>query len=400
MSASCALIADDTSGITLYRLASVGRPRRYRLMAERVTLLHGSNDTYGASRVLVDDARALRSLGWEVQVLLPEDGPLTSLLNDVGARVELHDLHVLRRVSLRRTRLPLHLPATVASSDLVVLWTMALAPYLPILAQRAKPTICSVHEIQPGTAGTVLAWTVARLADGLMANSSATAAWLRECGGRRGNAVVAYPVAPAYDPLPAPPADQPFHVLVAGRVNGHKGHVEAVSACRLARAAGLDLRLTLLGSPYPGQEGHLDALLRAIDGEDWIAYPGEVESIRPYLADANVLLVPTTKPEPFGIVALEGWAAGRLVLASDIGGLSEAADLVGGVKFPPCDVHGIARVLLDVSRNSGSAEPPNGSAAAAGLCSLAQREAAWQELLASGMKNRRSLDASTKGYAG
>jgi glycosyltransferase involved in cell wall biosynthesis len=357
-------------------------------MAGRVTLLHGSNDTYGASRVLVDDARALRSLGWEVHVLLPENGPLTSLLTGVGAHVELHDLSVLRRVSLGRTRVPLRLPETVASSDLVVLWTMALAPYFPVLALRAKPTICSVHEIQPGRAGTLLAWTVARLATGLMANSSATATWLRDCGGRHADAVVAYPVSPPYDPLPLPPTDRPFHILVAGRVNGHKGHVEAVSACRLARAAGLDLRLTLLGSPYPGQENHLEALLRAIDGEDWVAYLGEVESIRPYLADAHVLLVPTTTPEPFGIVALEGWAAGRLVLASDIGGLSEAADLVGGVKFPPRDVHGIARVLLDVSHDNRTAEPPNGSAAAAGLCSLAQRESAWNELLTTVMADR------------
>jgi glycosyltransferase involved in cell wall biosynthesis len=350
-------------------------------MSRRVVFMHGSNDTYGASRVLVDDARVLRSLGWEVDVLLPGDGPLTSLLHGAGARVEIQNLRVLRRVSLSRTRIPVILPPVARSTDLVVLWTLTLSPYLPVLALHGKPTICSVHEIQPGVRGTALAWAVARLADGLMTNSSATAKWLRQCGGRRGNSVVAYPVAPVYNPLPQPSTDHPFHVLVAGRVNGHKGHVEAVSACRLARAAGLDLRLTLLGSPYPGQELHLDALQRAIDGEDWIAYPGQVDSIRPYLEDAHVLLVPTTRPEPFGIVALEAWAAGRLVLASDVGGLSEATDLVEGVKFPPRDVHGIARVLLEVSQAGSHRLNANGSAPAAGLCSLAQREAAWQKLL-------------------
>ena len=81
---------------------------------------------------------------------------------------------------------------------------MALAPYLPILALRAKPTVCSVHEIQPGRAGTLLAGTVARLATGLMANSSATATWLRDCGGRHADAVVAYPVSPPYEPLLRP----------------------------------------------------------------------------------------------------------------------------------------------------------------------------------------------------
>jgi glycosyltransferase involved in cell wall biosynthesis len=352
------------------------------LMAGRVTLLHGSNDTYGASRVLVDDASVLRSLGWDIAVLLPEDGPLTSLLVDVGADVEFHDLHVLRRVSLIRTRVPVVAPATLAGSDLVVLWTLALAPYLPTLALRGTPTICSVHEIQPGVIGTLLAAAVARLADGLMANSTATSDWLRRSGGGHADPVVAYPVAPVYDPLPLPSQDRPFQVLMAGRVNGHKGHVEAVQACRLARTAGLDLHLTLLGSPYPGQEAQLDELQLAIDGEEWVTYRGQVDSIHPYLADAHVLLVPTTKPEPFGIVALEAWAAGRLVLASDTGGLSEAADLVGGIKFPPRDIHRMARVLLEAARAGQGCRGLDDPALVAGLCSMAQREAAWRDLLA------------------
>jgi glycosyltransferase involved in cell wall biosynthesis len=364
------------------------------MMSRRAAFLHGGNDTYGASRVLVDDVRVLRSLGWDVEVLLPKDGPLTSLLHDAGARVELCDLHVLRRVSLARTRVPLVLPATVAAADLVVVWTLALAPYLPALALHKRSSICSVHEIQPGLAGTLLAWTVTRLADGLMANSTATARWLEGCGGRRARPAVAYPVAPVYDPLPPPVARRPFHVLLAGRVNGHKGHIEAVSACRLARAAGLDLRLTLLGSPYPGQEAHLDALLREIEEEDWVAYPGQVDTIRPYLADAHVLLVPSTTPEPFGIVALEGWAAGRPVLASDIGGLSEAADLVGAVKLTAGDVHGIARALLEVSRAPGEVvSAADGSAPAAGLCSLPQRQGAWRRLLNTVMQGPPHADA-------
>lgn len=343
---------------------------------------------YGASRVLLDDARVLQSLGCEVDVLLPQDGPLTAALEGVGAHVDVQELRVLRRVSIGRTRIPLVLPPAVASADLVVLWTLSLSPYLPTLALRATPTVCSVHEILPGLQGTALAQTVAWLADGLMTNSTATATWLRRSGGARADSVVAYPVAPVYDPLPQPPADMPFHVLVAGRVNGHKGHVEAVDACRVARAAGIDLRLTLLGSPYPGQEAHLDALQRAIDGEDWAAYLGQVDSIRPYFADAHVLLVPTTKPEPFGIVALEAWAAGRLVLASDIGGLSEVADLVGGVKFPPRDINGIARVLLEVSHPGNRRHGADGSAPVAGLCSFTQREAAWRKLLAVVMTGR------------
>jgi glycosyltransferase involved in cell wall biosynthesis len=357
------------------------RKHTYVMRSRTVTFLHGSNDTYGASRVLVEDARILKSLGWDVHVVLPVDGPLVSLLTSIGAQVTLHDLHVLRRVTISRTRVPLTLPGPASSADLVVLWTLALASYLPILTARRRPTICSAHEIQPGKAGTLLAWMVTQLAGGLMANSLATASWLRSCSRKGVEPVVAYPVAPTYEPLPLPASDQTFYVLMAGRVNGYKGHLESVLACRLARAMGIDIRLTLLGAPYSGQETHLDQLLDAINGDGWVTYLGEVPSIRPHLANAHVLLAPTTKSESFGIVALEGWAAGRLVLASDIDGLSEATDLVGGIKTPPSDVTAIAKTLIDVWQHKRFAQLTGESAQAARACTQAQRIAAWQELL-------------------
>jgi glycosyltransferase involved in cell wall biosynthesis len=383
--------ARSAAGVLRPRLApaSAERLRRSWPGGPRVAFLHGSNDTYGASRVLVEDVRVLRSLGWQVNVLLPADGPLTALLEDAGADVEVRDLRVLRRAALAGTRLPVSLPRTVGEADLVVAWTLALASYLPALALAGKATVCSVHEIQPGRAGTLLARGASLLSDGLMANSTATADWLSSCGGSRAQPLVAYPVAPPFDPLPPPPDEGPFGLLLAGRLNGHKGHLEAVGACRLARAEGLDLQLTLLGAPYPGQEAHLHALLEQIDGEPWVSYQGEVDVVRPYLADAHAMLVPTTKPEPFGIVALEAWAAGRLVLASDVGGLSEAADMVGGVKFPPGDVQAMARVLIEVAARRGKTIGMDGSAPAATLCSLSRRAAAWRELLEAVAASRR-----------
>jgi len=38
---------------------------------------------------------------------------------------------------------------------------------------------------------------------------------------------------------------------------------------------------------------------------------------------ADVVLVPSTRPEPFGLVAIEAMAAGRSVIAANHGGLSE-----------------------------------------------------------------------------
>jgi glycosyltransferase involved in cell wall biosynthesis len=348
----------------------------------RVAFLHGSNDLYGASRVLVDDVGVLGALGWEVDVVLPEAGPLTELLAGAGATVHTQSLHVLRRVAPSRIRVPLALPAPVAGADLVVLWTLALASYMPALMARRKPTICSVHEILESGAGSVLGAAVGRMAGGVMANSQATAFWMRRCRGVRAMPVVAYPVAPEYRPYDMPAPDRQLQILLAGRVNGQKGHLEAVLACRQARQAGVEVRLTLVGAPFPGQEVHLERLLAAADGADWIQYVGEVPSIQPFLADAHILLVPSTTPEPFGIVALEGWAAGRAVIASDLGGLSEAADLVEAVKCKAGDIDALARILTEIATGCRSLAPAAGTAPVATTCTLQQRRSSWQRLLA------------------
>lgn len=73
---------------------------------------------------------------------------------------------------------------------------------------------------------------------------------------------------------------------------------------------------------------------------------------------AAVVAVPSTYPEGLGLVALEGMAAGALVVASDIGGLPESVvDGTTGWLVAPGNVGALAVALEDaltVSRD-GSA---------------------------------------------
>jgi glycosyltransferase involved in cell wall biosynthesis len=47
--------------------------------------------------------------------------------------------------------------------------------------------------------------------------------------------------------------------------------------------------------------------------------------------------MPSTWDEPFGLVALEGMAAGRPVIASEVGGLAQFVNSNSGVLVPPSD---------------------------------------------------------------
>jgi glycosyltransferase involved in cell wall biosynthesis len=126
--------------------------------------------------------------------------------------------------------------------------------------------------------------------------------------------------------------DEPPHVLYVGRLSEEKGIHELVEA-----AAGLPL--VVVG----------DGPLRDILSQTVGFVPHH--ELGAYYERAAVVVVPSRR-EGFGFVAHEAMAYGRAVVASDVGGLSEAiADGVTGLLVPPRDVvalrAALSRLLAD-----------------------------------------------------
>lgn len=71
--------------------------------------------------------------------------------------------------------------------------------------------------------------------------------------------------------------------------------------------------------------------------------------VRSLMADATLLVIPSVWPETFGMVALEAYACGLPVLASDIGALSSLVqDGVTGRHFRPGDAAHLAQVMEEM----------------------------------------------------
>jgi glycosyltransferase involved in cell wall biosynthesis len=324
----------------------------------------------------------LQARGHNISVVLPEDGPLAELLGEAGVLVSIEPLRVLRRVAgAAAIRMPTSLPTACDEADIVVLWTLALAAYLPLLRLRRRRVICSVHEILPGRSGRLLAAITCAFSNALIVNSRATDQWLtRDFRFQRSH--LAYPIAPAYRPLAKTvSASDALRLLVIGRINGHKGHLEAVRAAQAARDAGESVEVTLLGGPFPGQEHHLTELLAAVKDLPWVHYGGEVTEPCEFFRQCDVVLIPSTRPEPFGIVALEAWAAGRRVIASDQGGLVEAATMVEGLLVSAADITDLCQAIVRAARDPGIRAAPSASAPVSRLSTVAAREHAWASSL-------------------
>ena len=324
------------------------------LTRPRVLVVHPGAELYGADRVLLASATAL-SGAFEVTVALPGPGPLVGELEARGVRVVQCRMPVLRNSALRpRGALRLladtvfgALPALrlIRSAGAAGVYVNTLTlPSWPLLARLARrPSVVHVHEAEQ-SAPRLLRIGMAvcpALADRVVANSrfsldvlAQTAPWLRR------RATVVPNAVPGPDEVTPPRAalDGPVRLLFVGRLSPRKGPQVAVATLQELLARGVDARLQLLGSVFPGYEWFADELRATVEAAgltDRVEFLGFRSPVWPALADSDVVLVPSVMEESFGNTAVEAVLAARPLVVSDHSGLREAAEAYAGARLVP-----------------------------------------------------------------
>lgn len=140
------------------------------------------------------------------------------------------------------------------------------------------------------------------------------------------------------------PSTGPLRVLFVGQLRPYKG----VSVLIDAVAGQPDLRLTVAGDGPLAEQHRRHA---AGTGADNVTFTGQVSDghlSRLYLEHDVVVLPSTTRAEAFGLVLLEGMAAGCVPVASDLPGVR---DVVGatGVLVPPGDENALRDALISLA---------------------------------------------------
>ena len=315
--------------------------------ARTVLYVHSSAGRYGADRQLSLLVSNLDPARYRALVVLPGDGPLAGELRDAGAEVHVRPrLAVLRRALFN--------PAGVAR---VAARAAADARTLARLARAHGARL--VHSNTSVTLGGAAAARAARLphvwhvreiyadfprwwpayrrlllrADAVPCLSDATRAQF----GDAPNALVIHEGLPAEatDRRPLDRRDarealglpeEAFTCLVLGRLNSWKGQevlarALAEPALRERGAIGL-----VAGDAWPGEERYeraLEGLRTELGLGDRLRLLGFRDDLDALYGAADVVCVPSTRPEPLGLVALEAAAAARCVVASNTGGLPE-----------------------------------------------------------------------------
>jgi glycosyltransferase involved in cell wall biosynthesis len=166
------------------------------------------------------------------------------------------------------------------------------------------------------------------------------------------------------------PLDPELHVAMVGMLRPDKGPDLAVATFRLLRDAGIAARLVIAGEATTEHRSFAAALRAYVAGSglpDIITFMGYCENVATLLAQCHVVMVPS-RSEAQSRIAAQAMAAGRPVVAFNIGGLPELVHSGRtGWLVPAGDIAAMAGCLRYFARN------------AAAICTLGANARAFAE---------------------
>lgn len=143
-----------------------------------------------------------------------------------------------------------------------------------------------------------------------------------------------------------PPAGPPVFIFI-GRLLRHKGLGELVEAARIVRSTRPEVRVQILGRLESGPAGVDSKWFRRVVEEGVIEYYGEQADVRPFLARASVLVLPSYYREGTPRVILEALASGRPVITTDMPGCRQTIeDGKSGKLIPAKDSRALADAMM------------------------------------------------------
>ncbi len=345
--------------------------------------MHSGADLYGSGRSLLRLSSRLVRDGHAVLAVLPYDGALRAELEHNGASVTIHrNLPIVERHKMRRRlgliKLLLSMPISVIS--------------LLRLAARFRPDIIHTNTavvLSSGIAARIAGvphvwhireffvdfpglwqryqWFMHRFSDVIICVSAAVAEQfdprIRETRvtvvhngfpkgefGTSPEAVAAFRQRFGIEGCPA--------VGVVGRIKlGRKGQETFVRAAACLQEAFPQARFLLIGSPFSGNEDHLDrlmALVQELGLQGKVIYTGDVDDVKAAYAALDISVLPSGQPEPFGGTVIESMAMGLPIVGTRHGGtVEQIEDGVTGFLVEPNNPEELAAAL---ARLLGDAE--------------------------------------------
>jgi glycosyltransferase involved in cell wall biosynthesis len=141
-----------------------------------------------------------------------------------------------------------------------------------------------------------------------------------------------------------------------GRINSWKGQQLLLKSFSIIADKHPEAKLVFIGSAPPNQEFFETDLINKIkifNLEDKVKIIPFQNNIWQFWDSIDIAVVPSTEPEPFGMVAIEAMMAKKPVIAANHGGLTEIViPNKTGILFEPNNEKALASALIDLLNSS------------------------------------------------
>jgi glycosyltransferase involved in cell wall biosynthesis len=334
---------------------------------------------YGSDRVLLDIVTGLDRTRFQPIVVLPWEGPLQVHLQREGVETHVGRLARLSRNTLSvggMARLPLELLASardlsnlVKNREIALVHSNTLAVVSGALWAKMHGIfhLWHVHEmiVEPRWVSSFYRFMLNRMSDMVVFNSRASmnlfsvndkqlclkseVVWN---GIRKPDKSYTGESFRIRKSLGLNAGD--VLVLLVGRINRWKGQKLLVDAAGHLWDEGVrNIHFLVIGDTFQGREYFREELVDKIHASPAVSQIHLLEfqeDIWPFWHACDIAVVPSTEPEPFGLVAIEAMAASKPVIAASHGGLLEIVEHEKtGLLVSPGDVNAFADAIAKLA---------------------------------------------------
>lgn len=345
------------------------------MTTRNILFVHQSAEMYGSDKVLLYLVTGLLPFGFHPIVLLPEEGPLLTALRNVGIETHIVPVTKIERKTLTMRGL-LGLPFSLLTSvrrinrlmqdrsvHIVYSNTLAVLGSAIWAKLRGIPHVWHVHEIlmSPRVVRKGFPFLLRLLADKIICNSKMTNEWVvSEQPSVSEKSLVIWNgqgQRPAASLLSAKQfresfgiAETDLMIALVGRINRWKGQPLLIDAANLLWKRGVrNAHFVIVGGVAAGQDQlllDLNTKIKESDARGQIHLSPFVDDVWNIWDACDIAVVPSTEPEPFGMVAIEAMASSKPVLVAAHGGLLDIVeDEVSGLQFTPNNAEKLADQL-------------------------------------------------------
>lgn len=332
----------------------------------KILCVHQSSELYGSDRVFLDSIRAIRNAypKAEIEIILPDYGPLVPLLEEHRVtfkygpivKVQSSDIKDIFRIAKLILKLGCVIETIrrVKKFDCVYINTivpinffLAACLYRPFGKTKF---ISHPHEMVSSRIGGYLIGSLISLSSHRVICNSATTAKSFYLEKKKKTSIVwnGTNIPNISDHVSDERSE--IRILMPGRLSSRKGQELLIQSCIYLDMEEMNIKIRILGDTASGQEHikkHLQRLVLEAKLDSRISFDGFQEDMEPQYNWADLVVVPSTKPESFGMVAIEAMSYAKPIIAANLGGLKEIVTHADtGWLFDPGNARALASTII------------------------------------------------------